>query len=176
MRQKDDQKFAELLNRLREGKQTQEDLNLLKTREVPPESIPSHATHLFQTNAKVNAHNEQMFSLLDITKVEVPSCDIVTGDVTSTVKEKIITLIPHDSNKTMGLMSKLSLGIGQRVDLCLNVAVDDGLINGASGIVRYIDSVQGQQVDVVWVQFDDHKIGEMLRASRKELLHSKISC
>ncbi|KAJ8025627.1 ATP-dependent DNA helicase PIF1 [Holothuria leucospilota] len=173
MRQKDDQKFAQLLNRLREGKQTQEDLNLLKTREVPPESIPSHATHLFQTNAKVNAHNEKMFSLLDITKVEVPSLDIVTGDVSSTVKEKIISLIPHDSNKTMGLMSNL-LGIGQRVDLCLNVAVDDGLINGASGIVKYVDIAQGRQVDIVWVQFDDHNIGKILRASRKELLHPQI--
>ena len=71
-------------------------------------------------------------------------------------------------------MSKLSLGIGQRVDLCINVAVDDGLINGASGIVKYIDSVQEQQVDIVWVEFDDHKIGEILRASRKELLHSDI--
>ncbi|KAJ8048374.1 ATP-dependent DNA helicase PIF1 [Holothuria leucospilota] len=174
MRQKDDQQFAQLLNRLREGKQTQEDLALLKTRQVPPESIPSHATHLFQTNAKVNAHNEQMFSLLNVTKVEVPSHDIVTGDVTNTVKEKIISLIPHDSNKTMGLMSKLSLGIGQRVDLCINVAVEDGLINGASGVVKYIDSTQGQQVDIVWVQFDDHKIGEILRDSRKELLHSRI--
>ncbi|KAJ8048036.1 hypothetical protein HOLleu_00195 [Holothuria leucospilota] len=112
MRQKGDQKFAQLLNRLREGKQTQEDLNLLKTRELPPESIPSHATHLFQTNAKVNAHNEKMFSLLDITKVEVPSLDIVTGDLSSTIKEKITSLIPHDSNKTMGLMTKLFLGIG----------------------------------------------------------------
>ncbi|KAJ8049090.1 ATP-dependent DNA helicase pfh1 [Holothuria leucospilota] len=174
MRQKDDQKFAELLNRLREGKQTQEDLALLKTREVPPESIPSYATHLFQTNAKVNAHNEQMFSLLDITKVEVPSLDIVTGDVTNTVKEKMISLIPHDPNKTMGLMGKLSLGIAQRVDLCINVAVDDELINGASGIVKYVDSAQGQQVDIVWVQFDDPKIGKIVRDTRKELFHPQI--
>ncbi|KAJ8025727.1 ATP-dependent DNA helicase PIF1 [Holothuria leucospilota] len=174
MRQKDDQRFAEMLNRLREGKQTEEDLMCLKTREVPPESIPSHATHLFQTNAKVNAHNEKMFSLLDITKVEVPSNDIITGDVSNTIKKKMISLIPHDSNKTMGLMNKLSLGIGQRVDLCINVSVDDGLINGASGIVKYIDRGQGQKIEVVWIQFDDHQIGKIFRDSRKELLHSDI--
>ena len=32
MRQKDDAQFAELLNRIREGKHTEEDLSLLKTR------------------------------------------------------------------------------------------------------------------------------------------------
>lgn len=62
MREKDDQIYAELLYRLREGNQTNEDLTLLQTREIPAKDIPLHATHLFQTNTKVNAHNELLFS------------------------------------------------------------------------------------------------------------------
>ncbi|KAJ8018121.1 ATP-dependent DNA helicase PIF1 [Holothuria leucospilota] len=131
MRQKDHQRFAELLNRLREGYQTEEDLILLKTREIPPKNIPLHATHLFQTNKQVNAYNELMFSLLNVPKVEAASHDIVTGDVTKAVKEEIISCIPLDSQQTMGSIRKLSLGVGLRVELCLNVALRIGRYKNA---------------------------------------------
>lgn len=139
MRQKDDKLFAKLLNRLREGNQTEEDLNLLSTREVPVEVIPQNATHLFQTNSKVNLHNTKVFAYLTSSKVKIPSQEVVTGDATNAVEEKILKCIPHNPQKTMGLTHELSVGTGQRVDLCLNVAVDDGLIKGASGIVKFIE-------------------------------------
>ena len=61
MRQKDDREFAELLNRLREGKQTEQDIEVLKGRILkikPGESdYPMNITHLFSTNQAVDGHN-----------------------------------------------------------------------------------------------------------------------
>ena len=57
MRQKDDKEFAELLNHLREGKHSKDDITLLKQRflNVRPEedNYPFNITHLFTLNKRV---------------------------------------------------------------------------------------------------------------------------
>ena len=62
MRQRDDKEFAELLNRLPEGNQTERDTEILKTRvlqnnasQLSPDLIEK--THLFATNKTVDYHN-----------------------------------------------------------------------------------------------------------------------
>ena len=169
MRQKDDQTFAQLLNRLREGIHTTGDLTVLEARRFAAQEVPQNATHLFQTNNLVNAHNNAMFDMLITTKVQIPSIDIVTGDVSKSVKQTILDHIPKNPQKTMGLTNNLSLGVDQRVDLCVNVAVDDGLINGASGIVKCIKNIQENKIHTVWIQFDDSSTGKILRHSTKKL-------
>ncbi|KAJ8050592.1 ATP-dependent DNA helicase PIF1 [Holothuria leucospilota] len=174
MRQKDDQAFAQLLNRLREGNQTSDDIAVLETRQFSVHEVPKEATHLFQTNDQVNAHNNKMFHLLKTAKVQSPAIDIVTGDVSKAIKEKTLKQIPKNPNLTMGLTDNMSLAVGQRVDLFLNMAVDDGLINGASGIVKCIQNVQTNQIHTVWIQFDDPSIGKTLRQSTRHLVTSDI--
>ncbi|XP_071855229.1 uncharacterized protein [Apostichopus japonicus] len=175
MRQKDDQSFAQLLNRLRENRQTDDDLKLLNTRQFTVDNVPSNVTHVYQTNLRVNAHNDEVFSKLDTLKLTIRSQDIVVGDVPNTVKQKILTCIPNNPQKTMGLFTELSLGIDQRVDLCLNVSVEDGMINGATGIIKYIENVHDQNIHTIWVQFDDITVGKACRHSKRELYHSKLA-
>lgn len=66
MRQNDDKQFAELLNRLREGKHSEHDIDCLKERllhKVPgSENYPMETTHFFTTNASVKAHNNSMYA------------------------------------------------------------------------------------------------------------------
>ncbi|KAJ8017842.1 ATP-dependent DNA helicase PIF1 [Holothuria leucospilota] len=174
MRQKDDQAFAQLLNRLREGNQTCHDLATLAARQFTSDKVPNEATHLFQTNDQVNAHNNKMFDLLRTNKVQIPAIDVVTGDVSKTVKQTLLDHIPENPTKTMGLTSNLSLAVGQRVDLCLNVAVDDGLINGASGVVKSIHNSQTNQIHTVWIQFDDSSVGKAVRQSTRHLNTSDL--
>ena len=61
MRQKDDKDFAELLNCLREGKQTQDDLTVLKSRLLKSKpgdpNYPASLTHVFSSNALVKKHS-----------------------------------------------------------------------------------------------------------------------
>ena len=58
MRQRDSKLFAELLNRLREGKHTESDISKLKERVIQEDiNNPLDAPHLFIHNAKVDEFN-----------------------------------------------------------------------------------------------------------------------
>ena len=58
MRQRDSKVFAELLNRLREGKHTESDILKLKERVIQEDiNNPLDAPHLFIQNAKVDEFN-----------------------------------------------------------------------------------------------------------------------
>lgn len=88
MRQKDDKSFAQLLNRLREGKHMiPQDIQILQSRLLtapnaihPPDLdlIP----HLFTTRAECDLHNFHLLTKLpDSMKAVVHSIDSVSGDV-----------------------------------------------------------------------------------------------
>lgn len=46
------------------------------------------------------------------------------------LKEKILSKIPEDAGKTMGLQKCFNLAIGPPFELCLNVCIEDELTNG----------------------------------------------
>jgi hypothetical protein len=61
MRQRESKMFAEILNRLREGKHTTTDLQKLKERCVQESNCPQEAPRLFIQNALVDKYNEQVY-------------------------------------------------------------------------------------------------------------------
>ena len=65
MRQREDKDFAEILNRIREGKHTEADIAVLKKRilNLSPQhpDYPINSTHLFSTNMAVDQHNHDIF-------------------------------------------------------------------------------------------------------------------
>ena len=92
MRQKDDKEFAGLLNRLREGKHSKDDIALLKQRfvNVRPEedNYPFNITHLFTTNAPVHAHKNVLYTFSKNDKGEVKVVDIIVGDILEETNKK----------------------------------------------------------------------------------------
>lgn len=66
MRQRDDQSFAELLNRVRLGEHTEEDIKCLEERVISPEAAnyPGDALHVFGRNEKVHQFNERKLAML----------------------------------------------------------------------------------------------------------------
>ena len=62
MRQRESKVFAEILNRLREGKHTKDDILKLKERLIKENSLndPMDVPHLFIQNQKVNEFNERV--------------------------------------------------------------------------------------------------------------------
>ena len=82
MRQKDDQHFAALLNRLREGKHTDSDIAQLRQCLVQVDNprLPASAPHLFPTNRLVNSHNQQLFDAATTEKVIIKALDVVQGN------------------------------------------------------------------------------------------------
>ena len=180
MRQKDDKDFAELLNCLREGKQTQDDITVLKSRVLkskPGETnYPASLTHVFSTNALVNTHNEAVFNLSQSAKAQIDAIDIVIGDISDELKDELKRKIPDDPSKTMGLYKKLDITVGSKYDLTLNVDVSDGLTNGAECVVQDIDYrvVESQRPSIIWVTFSDASIGNKQRREYSFLFKDKM--
>ena len=67
--------------------------------------------------------------------------------------------IPGKRSDTGGLHSVLSVAVGARVMLTVNVDVSQGLSNGACGTVVYIHSLRGD-VKAILVKFDSSRVGK----------------
>ena len=122
MRQKDDQAFAALLNRLREGLHTDADIQSLKQQTVQLHEEPSllSVPHLYPTNPQVDDHNRILYDTSTSEKTEISAHDEVIGDFSAEVKEQIRQRIPDDTSKTAGLMSKLPVCVGLRYKTTCN--------------------------------------------------------
>ena len=157
MRQKEDKLFALLLNRLREGNHSLADIDILKTRLVTGISRNqcTFVTHLFATNALVNSHNNTIFQMSANQKAQIPAIDIVIGDVSEQIKQKMKERIPNDATKTMGLYTDVFVTVGAKYDLTPNISVLDGMTNGTECTVCKIDyRVPGSdRPSILWVQF-----------------------
>ncbi len=109
MRQKDDKEFAHLLNRLREGKHSEDDIAILKQRllKVGPgqDNYPMNMAHLFTTNASVDAHNSSLYTLSKADKAQIKSVDIIVGNMSDDLKKQMKNKIPDDPTKTMVYIS-----------------------------------------------------------------------
>ena len=181
MRQKDDREFAELLNRLREGKYSEGDVAILKQRllKVRPQedNYPMNMTHLFTTNASVDAHNSALYTISKTDKAQIKAVDIVIGDISDDLKQQIKNKIPEDPTKTMGLYSLVSLATLGKYDLTTNVDVTDGLTNGAECVIENIDYrvENSTRPSVIWVSFPHSEIGQKQRREYRHLYKGTIN-
>ena len=57
-----------------------------------------------------------------------------------------------------------------------NVDVEDGLTNGATGVVKYIDyrMERANRLSIIWGLFDDPRIGRSAREKYRALYTSSI--
>ena len=140
MRQRESKQFAELLNRLREGNHTKEDIAKLKDRSISETSpsYPKDAPHLFIQNAKVNNFNNRAHNALSGTKYSIKAHDSVVGVETQELRDKILKQIPSDPRKTKQLHSVLHVAVGKRTEISLNTRTDDGMANGAGNVIKLI--------------------------------------
>ena len=177
MRQKDDIEFAELLNRLRENELTHNDIAILKTRVIQTDdpNYPSTSTHLFRENALVDSFNLQFIARLSSQKVLVSSVDTVNADVSDSIKKKLLNSLPKNQSDTANLAKEVELAIGMKYDLTANIGVEDGLTNGASCEVKFIEyKTETPRPSIVWVRFMDDKIGVDTRKKYRHLFSKDI--
>ena len=62
-------------------------------------------THSFSTNIAVDQHNHDIFHKSTNEKIEMKAIDIVLGDLSDELKERLKKQISNDPSKTMGLYS-----------------------------------------------------------------------
>ena len=175
MRQKDDTPFAELLNRIREGNHTEEDLTILKSRSIL--SIDSkyqelkNELHLFPCNTAVDSHNQSMFESISTEKAEISCIDTVLGEDTENIKQRILDQLKGKKiNNTGNLSENLQVAVGLCYDTTHNVSVSDGICNGTPCVLKKIHYMEKQKSvpSCLWVEFLEESVG---RNTRKEYSH-----
>ncbi|XP_048578998.1 ATP-dependent DNA helicase PIF1-like [Nematostella vectensis] len=177
MRQRESKDFAELLNRLREGNHTKEDIIKLKERILNHTSAqyPKDAPHLFIQNAKVNDFNYKAHNALQGPKYSIKAHDTVIGTDSEELRDKILKQIPKDPRKTKQLHSVLHLAIGERTEISLNTRNDDGMTNGAGSVIKFMQIHKTDKPSgIIWVQFDHADVGQKTRHDNRQLYVNDI--
>lgn len=165
MRQRDDKAFCQLLCRIRTADYTNDDLAILKSRQITPDTpnYPNHALHVYRLNVDVDSRNNIMLNALAPTsdQYSINACDAIAGQ---THHINLSTLSDKRSDNG-GLHSVLKLAIKARVMLTTNIAVSDGLVNGARGEVVHIATNTDNKVTHVLVKFDNTEVGVKAKQS-----------
>jgi hypothetical protein len=154
-RQGEENKWAESLNRIRDGIITEEDRILLKSRLVTKENQPMDCCHVFYTNEEVMKHNMVMLS--QVPTPEYRSLAVIRSPLGHT---------PQTSKKgtvdSTNFRMELIIKVGARVMLVFNVNTCDGLVNGTMGTL--LDVIKkGDSIDCIVVEFDQENSGSEQR-------------
>ena len=162
MRQKNDQAFIELLNRIRTGSQTEDDIKIIQSRSISPSdpNYPSDALHIWAENAPVGEHNKNKLEELSGSLFTLKAKDQYPTNVS---KQDIDRVLARGRSETGGLDYEILIKEGARVMLTTNISIPDRLINGQMGTVFKVDVNQNnQKPTVLYIKFDDPNAGKDL--------------
>ena len=168
MRQKEDADFAKLLNRLRVGSHTVDDIRVLKRRTVlsTRENNLNYMPHLFYSNKSINEHNSKIFDRIETQKCISKAYDTVCGTASKHLRKLLKMKASNlESRQTGSLVLYLELAEGLRYDLTMNISCIDGLANGTTGLLKHVD-VRGEnqsRPSILWFDFDSEVIGKLQR-------------
>ena len=136
-RQGEDKEYGDLLNRVRVGAHTEEDIELLKTRESPEDNPAlNDAIHIYGTNAKVNSRNDAKLK-------DIPGELITIKARNESRTIKTFTKDKAGCIRNTPFQAVLKLKIGAEVILVHNLDTLDGLTNGARGVLVGVEKKDG---------------------------------
>ena len=182
MRQGDEREFINILNNIRVGKVLIEDIHTLHTKSGNlTRADLRRLPHFFQDNKSVDNHNNLVYESLPGPEVHILADDTSLHGMHQGALQKLRENIRSDEDTynitvTGGMKTVLKLKKGMNVCLTSNVLVEDGLFNGAAGIVQswYIPGA-GQGITVtprglVWVKFTNATTGSNWRRKHSEII------
>ena len=111
-------------------------------------------------------------------KIVIPCHDIVvSAKIPAKECQRLINSLPGDYSKTGQLMKSLTVVVGMIVVHTAYVDVEDGLINGATGVVKQIDfRMEGTNCpSIIWVLFDDLRVVKTTCEKYRKLYNSSIN-
>ena len=159
-RQGEDQKYADLLNRIRVGEVNEEDVITLETRVRPwnHPDIPHDALVVTCTNVEVNQINEDRLQQIDSPEYVIDSIN-----KTNTQKQFKPRTDASGAIKGTPLQKQLKLKVGAKVMLTYNIDTCDCLTNGAFGEVLGYEFNKNGNIQKVYVNFYAEDCGKERR-------------
>ena len=127
MRQKGDENFVNILNNIRIGKCSEDNVKQLQMRKIPIENVHPDATLLFTENSLKDDYNASKIGQLNHLEIKIESIDVFPD---STPMHLQTSLSSRSSSTTAGLSSLLKLKKGVRIMITSNIDLADHLING----------------------------------------------
>ena len=189
MRQQNDKPFANALNALAENGVlglTREQIDLFNSRIVRKDEIPREAICLLYANESVNKFNSYKLQLgidVDISNIIFvnESINLPDGQKKHTKAAENLAkqcALIDDINTTCGLPMVVKFRLGYKYMITTNISNQDGLTNGAVGILRKIvftknKTDQKPLVKRVYLQFDQKDIGMLTRQDAKTRAHMR---
>ena len=175
MRSQADPEFADLCDRVKEGKQSKEDIEFLNSRirECPSEMFNENFKNgklsiIVTTNDKKNLINQEKLENLLPSEKEY-NCNSIDRVVNLPAGTDLPKSTRRNPGKTGNLQTLLKLKVNCPVVITSNHPKkkyrEDGIINGARGFVQAVQVSKDdpEKVDIVWVVFHDESIGKLYR-------------
>ena len=163
MRQKDDQPFIELLNRLRIAQHREIDIHAIQSRAVDvndKNNYPLNELHVWAENKPVMDYNNQRLQDILMPLHVLQAVDQYPKNVS---KQEIERVLSKGRSYTGGLDLEVSIKEGARVMLTNNIDISDRLINGQLGTVaRVLVNEVTQKPTIVYIKFDDEDAGNLV--------------
>ena len=166
-RQGSDKDYADILNRIRIGQQTTEDIDILQTRVRPPDHPDMDgAMFLSCKNINVNELNAKRLNAMpdNLVTVEAVNMHSTIRNFKAHVNSK--GNIGTERNETP-FRQTLDMKVGARIMLTYNIDVGDCLTNGARGDIVAFEINKTGYVEKVIVRFDEKCQGEQRRKMDK---------
>lgn len=143
-RQKGDEPFFEILNRIRIGQATDKDMEALNTRYTPEQSVYDRYINLFPKKDDANKVNQEQLDKLDTEEF------VYTAQVLIDPKKELTTKL----EKVFPVLSELKLKLGASVMMVANDPARRW-VNGSLGIVKSLSK------DTIYVSFGKDKVYEI---------------
>jgi hypothetical protein len=165
-RQGSDKTYAELLERVRFGRQTDADIELLQSRIITEDNpICKNALMIYGTNAAVNRFNAKMLASIPADEEKIPAVKIPP-------KSNKYYRFPVNKEGLIGettFYNVLNLKNNSSVMLTYNVNTGDKLTNGQLGkITQIIKSTSTNEVICVIIEFEDKSVGQQQKEKYKK--------
>ena len=159
-RQGNDKTYADLLNRIRTGDHTPDDLELLETRLRPKHHEDLSKANLFIccTRKKVAEHNEGYLTSLPGELFELKAINHLAAQ--KKFKPKIH---PEGTIGQTSFMNQLKLKLRAKVILIHNINTPDALTNGQLGILTGVIKSDLEHTDKLVVKFNNENVGKETR-------------
>jgi len=171
MRQKD-KEFSLALSNLAQGKMTNEEIKLFKSREVTKSHvIPRDTVYLFYDRISVRTFNARKLAQYKTEQYMSVAIDKVRGVGTKEQKDYILKKAASiDDDPSNQISYSIHLKLEAKYMLLVNLNVADGLTNGSSGILKRISYDKNNVATLIWIQFDNLQMGSATRLSYSNIM------